>query len=454
MLYNIQLPYNKSLRIREMVSEFVLRGVLSPVSDGDCHDVEIVHRALQSLSEGRVETQDLVSPQMGEPSFQPVLVDVEDCGAAYRFLMPLLAATSGRWLLTGTPRLLQRPIQPLVDVLRSIGADIERVEDGWLVKGKTLPFVETMCTSSLQRDNSIVRPVETCHGASLQREATDTNTGDGLSLTIDASQSSQLASALVLAAPLLGLRTLHLTTTEIPSLPYLQMTLACMRDYPVSVPGVAIPDAPIGSPGDWSAALFWFAYARLHPENDYSLSPLSVNSIQGDSAIAQWFRMLNVFVSGPDAKFCKDAKFCVSTPPCIEIAAKPLEKMPSLVLDVRDNLDTVPVMAALACLLPADITFHNVHNLRLKESDRLQAITTQLQPYANIELKGEELHIVGKGCPADARPVFDTLHDHRLAMAFLLFGPNATLNDTYCLRKSYPWLMQDLRHVQGAMGGD
>ena len=412
MRYNIQLPYNKSLRIREMVSEFVLWGTIPSVSDKDCHDVEIVCRALQTLSEGRVETQNFASIQIEELSLQPVVVDVEDCGAAYRFLMPLLALTPGQWLLTGTPRLLQRPIQPLVDVLRGIGADIERVEEGWLILGKT-----------------------------------DSHSGDGLSLTIDASQSSQLASALVLAAPLLGLRTLHLTTTDIPSLPYLQMTLACMRDYPVFVPGVSVPDALIGAPGDWSAALFWFAYARLHPENQYSLSPLTLDSVQGDSAIVQWFRMLNMSVSGTDTEFCRDAKFCVSTPPCIEIYAEPLNEMPKMVLDVRDNLDTVPVMAVLAALLPADIIFQNVHNLRLKESDRLQAIVTQLQPFADIELKGEELHIVGKGYPADTHPVFDTHHDHRLAMAFLLLGPKASLNDTDCLRKSYPGLLKDLSQL-------
>ena len=126
------------------------------------------------------------------------------------------------------------------------------------------------------------------------------------------------------------------------------------------------------------------------------------------------------------------------------VHAEPLNETPKMVLDVRDNLDTVPVMAVLASLLPVDITFQNVHNLRLKESDRLQAIATQLLPYSDIELRGEELHIVGKGCPVDAHPVFDTHHDHRLAMAFLLFGSNATLNDTDCLQKSYPHLIQDL----------
>ena len=402
MRYDIQLPDNKSLRIREMVFSYAVGNDIPPLRDGDCHDVQVTHRALRTLS----------MPS----SVRPVVVNVEDCGAAYRFLMPLLAATPGRWLLTGTPRLLQRPISPLVDVLRGIGVDIERVEDGWLILGKQF------------------RSVETRHGTSLQRVITDANTGDGLSLTIDATQSSQMASALVLAAPLLGLRTLRLTTTDIPSLSYLRMTLACTRDWPVAIPGVEVPEIPIGASGDWSAALFWFAYARLHPEKEISLSPLSLNSIQGDSVIAQWFNKLNVSISTKDLS--------------VVLYANVLEVIPKMLWDVRDCLDTVPVMAALAALLPADLTFRNVKNLQFKESDRLHALAAQLQPYADIELSDNELRVVGKGCPMDTRPAFDTHHDHRLAMAFLLFGPNATLNDTDCLRKSYPALLRDLLFVQ------
>jgi 3-phosphoshikimate 1-carboxyvinyltransferase len=353
--------------------------------DADGSDVRVVWRALHAMADTKRLDADVVTT-----------IDVEDCGAAYRFLLPLLAATPGAWLLTGSARLLQRPILPLVEVLSGIGAKVERVEDGWLIHGKTL----------------------LCDG--------------GLSLTLDASQSSQMASALVLAAPLLGLRTLHLTTTEIPSLSYLRMTLALTRDRPVVIPGIDVPDTSIGAPGDWSAALFWFAHARLHPENEYCLSPLSLESIQGDSVIAKWFRKLNVAVLGENA-----------TSPCINIVAKPLRETPRMVLDVRDNLDTVPVMAALAALLPADLTFLNVQNLRYKESDRLQALADQLAPYAEIELSDNDLRVKGKGEPIVAGAGLDTKHDHRLAMAFLLF-PGAVLDDAGCLEKSYPGLIKQM----------
>jgi len=305
--------------------------------------------------------------------------------------LPLLAVTPCRSLLTGTPRLLQRPVKPLVKALHEIGADIQLKESGWLINGKPL------------KSNV---------------------------MSLDARLSSQMASALVLVAPLLELKTLRLIPPQIPSLPYLQMTLACTQDYPVEIPGVTIPDTPIGAIGDWSAALFWFAHARLHPENEYSLSLLSEKSIQGDSIIYQWFKELNMFISMDDLS--------------VNIHAEPLSEKPKRVLDVQHCLDTVPVMAALAALLPADITFQNVRNLQYKESDRLHALAEQLSPYAEITLSDNSLRVNGNGTPKEASPHFDTHHDHRLTMAFLLFGPSAVLNDTDCLRKSYPGLVESL----------
>jgi 3-phosphoshikimate 1-carboxyvinyltransferase len=428
MRYEIQLPDNKSIKIRRMVTTHVRGGEIPPVTDADGSDVRVTWHALQAIRDASAETCHGASLQTGNPSLSPVVIDVADCGAAYRFLMPVLAATPGTWLLTGTERLLQRPILPLVEVLRGIGAEIERVGDGWLIHGKTLSSVETR------------------HGTSLQRRETETdNETGGLSLTLDATQSSQMASALVMAAPLLNLRTLRLTTTDIPSLSYLHMTLALTRNWPVEIPGVEAPDIPVGAPGDWSAALFWFAHARLHPENEYLLSQLSLESIQGDSIIAKWFRELNVSVSYRDAMHCVSTSSCIeNTPiPCVKIAAKPLAVMPCMVLDVRDNLDTVPVMAALAALLPADITFQNVRNLRYKESDRLQVLADQLAPYAEIELSDNVLRVKGKGKPIVPGRGFETHHDHRLAMAFLLF-PGAVLDDVGCLEKSYPGLLKQM----------
>jgi len=84
-----------------------------------------------------------------------------------------------------------------------------------------------------------------------------------------------------------------------------------------------------------------------------------------------------------------------------------------------------------------------VRNLQYKESDRLHVLAEQLMPYAEIELSENELHVKGKGVSKGVKPVFDTHHDHRLAMAFLLF-PGAELNDIGCLEKSYPGLLEQM----------
>ena len=380
VFFDIQLPDSKSIKIRQMMVAHVHGRELPTVSERDSHDVWVTRLALST-----------VKAALESCSSEECVVDVEDCGAAYRFLLPLLAVSPCQSLLTGTPRLLQRPVEPLVEALLKIGADIQRTDAGWRIHGKPLKAKE---------------------------------------MSIDASLSSQMASALVLAAPLLELKTLHLIPPHIPSMPYLQMTLACTKDYPVEIPGVTVPEGPVGATGDWSAALFWFAHARLHPENQYRLSPLSDKSIQGDSVIYKWFKELNASISTDSLSMI--------------IHAEPLSKKPKMVLDVQHCLDTVPVMAALAALLPADITFQNVTNLQYKESDRLHALAEQLSPYAEITLSDSTLRINGKGALTNTNLHFDTHHDHRLAMAFLLFGPSAVLNDTDCLRKSYPGLMEEL----------
>ena len=116
--------------------------------------------------------------------------------------------------------------------------------------------------------------------------------------------------------------------------------------------------------------------------------------------------------------------------------------------DVADHPDVVPVMAALACLLPADFTFLHTSNLRYKESDRVGELAVQLSPFAEVECRDDSLRIVGRARALWPQPpyAFRTCHDHRLAMAFLLFGPDALPDDLACLGKSYPLLPDILQN--------
>lgn len=376
MKKSITLPHCKSLLIRQLVLHFVETGEVMEVSPGECSDVQVTHRALMTVlaSEGGT-------------------VDVADCGAAYRFMMTLLAVTPGQWRLTGTPRLLDRPIDELVEVLLDIGANIRRESNGWLIEGKPLR-AET--------------------------------------LTINCSRSSQFASALLLISSKLGLKTLNIIPADAGSLPYVRMTLACLHQE-VKVPAIQNIPADLGLPGDWSAAVFWYAMALLHPDNEYELQNLSLNSIQGDVVVAEWFARMGVK--------------SIPTAQGIRLSADSAQSRQPMIFDVADHPDLVPVMAALACLLPADFTFLHIQNLRYKESDRAQRLAEQLASFAEVvDLKEDVFRIKGKTKSTWPSPPyrFQTMGDHRLAMAFLLFGNDAILDDVECLRKSYPGLIAHL----------
>ncbi len=380
MTRTITLPHCKSLLIRQLVLHFIETGEVMKVSERESSDVQVTHRALERIRDAN-------------DAAAATEVDVADCGAAYRFLMALLSVTPGRWLLTGTPRLLERPVEELVEVLLNMGADIRRISDGWLIEGQEL------------------------HADTL---------------TVNCARSSQFASALLLISPIIGLKKLHIVPADAGSLSYVRMTLACLEEK-VEVPLVpSIPDN-LGQPGDWSAAVFWYAMAMLHPEDEYELVGLALPSIQGDSVVAEWFASLGV------TSHATDRGMRVR---CLNKVSLPARKF-----DMTDCPDLVPVMTALACLLPADFTFSHTRNLQYKESNRIKALHEQLLPYTEIfDIEEDSFRIKGKiqtEWPSLPHS-FHTYNDHRLAMAFLLFGKEFELDDVQCLQKSYPTLLASL----------
>lgn len=369
----VVLPNNKSILIRQLMADFVRKGTVPAMNDDESTDVQVTCRALQMIHAARATSEF-------------VRIDVRDCGTAYRFMMALLAVTPGRWLLTGTERLLQRPMEELADVLTGIGANIERAPDGWHVVGRTL------------------------HAESL---------------TVDCTRSSQYASALLLIASEIGLKTLHVTPANASSIPYIQLTRT-VTHADVAVPELPDPVKPLGRVGDWSAAVYGYAMALLHPEDTFELLNVSLESAQGDAVVAEWFREMGV-----ESKETEKGVVLQVRNPNAEIG--PIR------FDVSQHLDLVPVLAALACLLPADFTFEGIRNLAFKESNRASTLAEQLAPYAGIELDDNKLRIVGWSKNQWPQPpyLFNTYHDHRLVMGFSLFGANAQLDDVECVHKSW-----------------
>ena len=325
------------------------------------------------------------------------IVDIADCGTAARFLTTYLACHSGNWLLTGTERMKQRPIKPLVDALRVLGAEIQYVEqEGCLplrIVGKSL---------------------------------------SGGKVSVDMTQSSQFASSLLLAAPMFpqGLEIeLH---GSLSSLPYLEMTLAMMCHFFAQVErkgGTVIVrpqpyrKQPFTIEPDWTAASYWYEMAAFSEECEIKLYGLSVPStlrrasgtagsrtanLQGDAIIAEWMKLFGVCTTALENS--------------VLLTKMPFERR-LFSFDFTSCPDLYPTMAATCAGLNVEAGFTGLDNLALKESDRVVAMQSEL---AKLGLR--PLH-------------FCAHNDHRIVMALaplsMKLGPVA-FDHPEVVHKSYP----------------
>ena len=380
----ICLNSSKSLLIRQLFARFVYCGELLPVRSDDSEDVRVMHRCLAVV-------RDSAGPSC------PVRVDAGDCGAAFRFLMALLATTEGEWLLTGTPRLLQRPVTPLVTALRTAGAAIAPAPDGWHISGKPL-HAET--------------------------------------LTVDCALSSQFASALLLVGPKLGLRELTTVPAVPPSSPYIAMTRHVLNEV--------LAGAPVRREADWSTAAFWYAFLLLSPGVDaLLLRDLRLDSVQGDCIISQIFSKLGVSSKQED-----EGVFLQKNPD--------LNHDFRLNVNLSHHPDLAPLLAVTAAMLPLSATLTGLENLNLKESRRLDVLVQELAPFTYVSAEGGTLRIDG-GKPFPTAPEvpmeMDTHGDHRMVMAFSLLSlkKEVHLSDIECVRKSYPEF-ENYFHPDGSIG--
>jgi len=319
------------------------------------------------------------------------IINIADCGTAARFMTTYLACHDGDWLLTGTDRMKQRPIKPLVDALRQLGANIQYAENEGF-----LPLI--------------------IHGRFIQ----------GGKVSLDVSQSSQFASSLLLAAPMWpdGLQ-LELRG-NLNSVPYLDMTIAMMRHFSAQVErkgnAVAVRPKPYQPNGftvepDWSAASYWYEMAAFSEECEIRLRSLSMSKsrscFQGDSIIAEWMKPLGV------GTFCEGD---------VIVLRKISREYRPLNYDFFDHPDLYPTMAATCSGLNVEATFTGLDNLSIKESDRVAAMQMEL-------------------AKLDSRPIrFCSHNDHRIVMALaplaMLVGP-IVFDHPEVVAKSYPNFWND-----------
>lgn len=373
---------------------------------------------VENLSEAHdtVLLQTLLENECAMATSNEVVVDCEDAGTVARFMMTYLANKPGEWLLTGTERLCQRPVAPLIDALRQLGADITCIKEHGCL------------------------PVR-IHGKQIA----------GGRAELDTSLSSQFASSLLLASPTWK-DGLHLVMKGDPvSEPYLAMTIEMMRHFGicVEVKGQTITVASqrykscrFSIEADWSAASYWYEMMALSDGGCLLLKGLVPNSIQGDSVVAEMFGKLGV-----NTRYKSDGILVSKVKNTQAQSLEPFE------FDFNSAPDLFPSVFVTCVVLNISAIFKGIATLSKKESDRINALVTELSKiYTFINIVSDYKIIIEKSSLKINKlnikeVVFNTYQDHRIAMSIAAMRPqfgNVTVDVPSVVNKSYPTFWNEL----------
>jgi 3-phosphoshikimate 1-carboxyvinyltransferase len=396
---DVALPSSKSISNRLLIMRYLSGREVAIAGLSGADDTRLLIKLLDDLKSGKT------------------VFDAGNAGTVLRFMTALLSVLPGDYRLLCSERMKQRPVGGLAEALRSLGAGIAYTEkEGY--------------------------PPLAIKGGGLT----------GNSVSVDVSQSSQFVSALLLTAPYLsgGLRIA--LEGNIASKPYISMTVSLMRQF-----GVAVEDdfgsfyVPAGGyrmtdtvvEADWSAAAFFYELAALSEGADIFLHRLTDSGLQGDAVAAGLFDYLGV-----QTVFENDGVRITKV--------RPADK------NIRVDFTDYPDLALpyiVACAGEGVIgTFSGLDNLRLKESDRLKALSSQLAKFGyDFRETGYGEWVLINSCrvgenqtPLRQDIEIETFDDHRIAMAFaplMLKTKTLTINNPDVVTKSFPSFWSEIDKV-------
>lgn len=368
-------------------------------------DSEVMIQALQNPP----------APSSQLPTPNSPLIDVHHAGTAMRFLTAFFAIQENRVVvLTGSSRMKERPIKILVEALRTLGADIEYLE------------------------NEGFPPLK-IRGKKLQYHT----------VSVDAGVSSQYLSALLLIAPSLpqGL-TLNLMGT-LTSRPYLEMTLSLLQEVGVTTtfnqnvivvhPLKTPPEKTLFVESDWSSASYFYSIIALsQPGTTLTLKTFKSESLQGDRRLVDIYQSLGIATTFHDS----NAITLIKTEAPIHSAFH---------WNLVDCPDIAQTIAVTCFGLGVRCHLTGLHTLKIKETDRLEALKNELSKCgANITITNDSL-LLQEGSPSLEGPgeAIETYQDHRMAMAFapLAITFPLAINNPEVVSKSYPDFWKDIQKL-------
>ncbi|GAA5188022.1 3-phosphoshikimate 1-carboxyvinyltransferase [Ferrimonas gelatinilytica] len=412
----IYLPGSKSISNRALLLAALAEGETTLTNLLDSDDIRHMLDALERLGveyQWRPEQREIQVKGQGKPLAQgspakPLELYLGNAGTAMRPLAAALTVGDGAFVLTGEPRMKERPIGHLVEALSALGAQIRYLEE------EGFP------------------PLAITAGALKGGE-----------VSIDGSISSQFLTALLMIAPLCKNDLTISVRGELVSKPYIDITLALMARFGVRVDNQGYESFRIQSgqryispgrfmvEGDASSASYFLAAGALGggPVTVHGVGRLS---LQGDKYFADVLADMGAEIQWFDDK----------------IVAKG-GKLVGIDMDLNHIPDAAMTIATTALFAEGPTTIRNVYNWRVKETDRLAAMAKELSKVgAQVEEGNDYLKITP--VPSLRHAQIDTYNDHRIAMCFSLLavgGQKVTIRDPDCTRKTFPDYFEKLKSI-------
>ncbi|MBB5018587.1 3-phosphoshikimate 1-carboxyvinyltransferase [Chitinivorax tropicus] len=403
---SVELPGSKSISNRTLLLAALAEGRTEVKGLLDSDDVQRMLEALTTLGiqwEQRPGTRDfVVHGAAGRIPVNEAKLFLGNAGTAFRPLTAALALAGGHYELSGVPRMHERPIGDLVDALRQLGGQIDYLgNDGF--------------------------PPLAIHPAKV---------GDPVDVSVKGNVSSQFLTALLMALPLLGKAATVRVVGELISKPYIEITLNLMRRFGVEV-----------TRQDWAS----FHIAG----NQRYASPGTVH-VEGDASSASYFLAAGAIGRGPvrvlgvgndsiqgDVKFADTLALMGATITKGDnwIEASGNGRLRAIDVDLNHIPDAAMTIAVAALFADGTTTIRNIASWRVKETDRLAAMATELRKVGAQVEEGADYISVTPPDSLTPNAVIDTYDDHRMAMCFSLValgGIPVVINDPKCVGKTFP----------------
>ena len=341
-------------------------------------------------------------------------IDVHHAGTAMRFLTALLSIkTNKQFVITGSNRMKERPIKILVDALNKLGANISYCDkNGYpplMIKGQDIVGGEISLSSQI---------------------------------------SSQYISALMLIAPILKKGLLINLEGQITSKPYLEMTLAILKKIGIncyfknniiSIESCAtINNSSISVESDWSSLSYFYSTVALSSSSELNIGTFYKSSIQGDIRLSDIYTKLGV-----------ETKFIESSSRVSLKKINDFKRPDHIDLDLTENPDIAQTIAVTCFGLGISCDLFGLHTLKIKETDRLEALKTELSKLgAIVKITNNSFHL-SPSFSINTGISIKTYNDHRMAMAFapLALKTPLTIKNPEVVTKSYKDFWKDLKSL-------